>query len=317
MPSHLDPFNTKADVTLTDQDEARLAGLSSRERARALGRMRKAQQEAAPPPEVAAPPGVPDLGPLTDGQMLDGKAQYLLLPVAKIHADPDQPRKTFRNIGELADNMKKIGLLQPITVRRHPTLGGHHTLIYGERRLRAAQQLNWTHIGAIVRYSVRDTQILVDQLTENSHRSDLDPIEEARAIQAYMRQNKIATQMEAAQKLGHSLTWVSNRLALRDLDENDQEAVSKGDMPILVAAKKAREKVGTVRAPRKAPREPHFGPSHHLAGVARSRCRARTQVDGVSEHPQLTNSGACGSCWEDVIRQEAVRQARSDATLTA
>jgi ParB/RepB/Spo0J family partition protein len=314
MVNPLDPFNTKSDVTLTEEDESRLAGLSSRDRARAIGRIRKARQEAAPPTEVTAPASVPNLGPLVDGQMLDGKTQYLLLPVAAIEPDPDQPRKTFRNVGELANNMKDVGLLQPITVRRKPGSDGRHILIYGERRLRAAQQLKWTHIPAMVKFGVKDTNLLVQQLTENSMREDLDPIEEARAIRAYMRQEKIATQQEAALKLGHSLAWVSNRLALLDLDEGDQEAVSQGTFSILAGAKKARERVGNTRPQRKTNKpEPHFGPGHPLANIARSRCRARTQVDGASQHPSIGISGACGSCWEDVIRQDATRAAHQSS----
>lgn len=313
MVNPLDPFST-SDVPLTEADEAKLVGLSDRERARTIGRLRKAHKEGTPPPEIAAPASVPNLGPLVDGQMLDGKTQYLLLPIAGIDPDPDQPRKTFRNVGELATNMKDVGLLQPITVRRNPALGGRHILIYGERRLRAAQQLGWTHIPAMVKFGVKDTSLLVQQLTENSMREDLDPIEEARAIRAYMRQEKIATQQEAALKLGHSLTWASNRLALLDLDEGDQEAVSAGKLSIFNGATKARERAGTTRTSKRkttsAPRpEPHFGPSHPLAGIARSRCRARTQVDGASQHPSLGSSGACGSCWEDVIRQDATREA--------
>jgi ParB/RepB/Spo0J family partition protein len=314
-----DPFRApgtgakKPDIELTDEEEARLAGLSGRDRARAIGRMRKAREAIAPAPEIAAPKAVPDLGPLMDGQMLDGKAQYLLLPVAQIHPDPDQPRKTFRNVGELATNMKKRGLLQPITVRR--ISDGNYFLIYGERRWRAATLLNWTHIPAIIRFGVKDTDLLVDQLTENSQREDLDPIEEMRAIRAYMRQNRIATQLEAATSLGHSLAWVSNRLALKDLDERDQEAVAKREMPILEAARKARELAGNTRSTRKEIRPPHFGPEHDLAGIARSRCRAQSQVDGASEHPHIFNSNACGSCWEDVIRLDAVREARVNQTL--
>jgi ParB/RepB/Spo0J family partition protein len=305
---------TQDDVELTAEEEARLAGLSARDRARAIGRIRKARQQApkAPPvPEIKAPAAVPDLGPLIDGQMLDGSAQYLLLPVNQIFADPDQPRKTFRNVGELATNMKKRGLLQPITVRK---AGGKYLIMYGERRWRAAQTLHWEHIGAIVKYGVKDTQLLVDQLTENSQREDLDPIEEARAVRAYMRQERIATQLEAAIALGHSLSWVSNRLALLELDGADQEAVAARQVPLLTAVKKAREKAGTTRTSKKRLREPHFGSSHDLAGIARSRCRAQTHVDGAEEHPHILNSGACGACWEAVIRQDAVRQMRMTAS---
>lgn len=188
------------------------------------------------------------------GKMPDPTGEYTLLPVSDIHADPDQPRKKFKEIGQLADQIKAGGLLQPITVRPDDE-GGGYILMYGERRLRAVKQLEWSHIPAIIRTVARNGKITKDQaedihdrqLLENIGREDMDIIDEARAVQAYIRRHKIATYKEAGKLLGKSESWVSQRMDLLALDDEDQEQVSSGAMTIGVGSTKAKALSGRLR----------------------------------------------------------------------
>lgn len=296
---------------------------SAREQAREEGRRRAAEKERqrlADAAKAVADAPVDVLGlPVRKGRerdLLDGKAEYKLVPIEDLHPDPDQPRKTFRDLHLFAENLKELGMLQPITARIGPD---KKLIIYmGERRWRAAKIAGWTHVPTIIRYGVVDSGILASQLMENAHRDDMDPIDEARAIRRIMRDEKIATHEQAAKRLGHSQPWISARLALLNLDEEDQERVSRGEIGVTAAAAKGRAAAGITRTrddrspaytstytPPPARALAHFSDEHFLAGRARSRCTAQTRA---GDHNGVKIGGvACGACWEVVIRQDARR----------
>lgn len=286
----------------------------------------KAQKADGPmavvkPTAIITPPATPKLdlparrGPRSR-DLVDGKSELVLVPIGDLRDDPENPRKTFRNIMELAASMKVEGLLQPIVCRKD--IDGTLIIMWGHRRVRAARILqkdpdvaaSWTHVHVIIRYGVKTGSILAKQLIENKHRDDLDPIEEARGIRYYMLERRIATYQECADKLGTSLAWVAGRVALLDLDQTDQEKVSAREIPLMDAIKKARIKSGKTRVSKiqREGREPdHFSDEHFLAGRARSRCNAGRNA-GETHRPVLGNV-ACGACWETVIRSDARREA--------
>lgn len=245
----------------------------------------------------------------------DSHAKFELIPIDSVVPDPDQPRKRMNNIMELRDSLVESGMLQPITVRSVGDRKPKH-IMWGERRWRAAKLAGWTHVPAIVRTDVKDAGILMRQLMENSQREDLDPIDEARAIRRFMREHKIATVAEAAKRLGHHTNWASNRLALLDLKQEEQEAVSAGTLSMGAAAHQARVRKGTVRASnvkakpypvttRQASSDPWFNVAHSLASRARAKA-TRHQCK------PLPGGIACGECWEAVIRADALATARFD-----
>jgi ParB family chromosome partitioning protein len=251
--------------------------------------------------------------------LLDGTAEYVMVPIGDLKEDPDNPRKIYRNIAELGQNLKEHGLLQPVVARVDKD--GNLIIMWGHRRVRAAKGIGWTHIRTIIRYGVQDSSVLAGQLIENSLREDVDPMDEARAVRRWMRQEKISTQLEAAQRLGHSLTWVSNRLMLLNLDQQQADAVSGGTLGIVAAAKIARQATGNTRTSRgsngsSAPNGnkysltrdpvilPYFSSAHALASTARARCKALSH--GLAK-PKI-GAVACGECWEDAIRNDATRR---------
>src|SRR5665811_993461 len=102
------------------------------------------------------------------------------IPLNRIQSNRFQPRKDFNpeELRELKESLATSGLLQPITVRRAGAEAEAYELIAGERRLRAASDLGWTTISAVVK-DLDDRELLGLALVENLQRSDLNAIEEA------------------------------------------------------------------------------------------------------------------------------------------
>jgi ParB family transcriptional regulator, chromosome partitioning protein len=147
------------------------------------------------------------------------------VPLSRVRQNPYQPRRQFDS-GELAEleaSLKASGLLQPITVRRQ---GDAFELIAGERRLRAATNLGWTEISAIVR-DYDDRTMLVLALVENLQRSNLNAIEEARGYRKLIEEFRL-TQQQVAEAVGKDRTTVTNLLRVLSLPEQVQQMVEGG-----------------------------------------------------------------------------------------
>ena len=137
------------------------------------------------------------------------------LPIARIRPNPYQPRREFAP-GELSDleaSLKASGLLQPINVRKIGKDG--YELIAGERRFRAATNLGWTEIPAIVR-EVDDQTMLTLALVENLQRADLNCIEEALGFQRLIDEFGL-TQQQVADVVGKDRSTVANFIRLLSL----------------------------------------------------------------------------------------------------
>jgi ParB family chromosome partitioning protein len=145
------------------------------------------------------------------------------IPVARIKPNPFQPRHEFNpaELAELEASLKVNGLLQPITVRRK---GDQYELIAGERRLRAATNLEWSEISAIVR-DFDDRTLLVLALVENLQRADLNPVEEAQGYHRLLEEFDL-THQQIAEAVGKDRTTVTNLLRLLTLPEAIIRAVS-------------------------------------------------------------------------------------------
>lgn len=106
--------------------------------------------------------------------------EVVTVPIDKVRPNHFQPRQSFPRgeIEELAKTIKEVGILQPITVRPE---NGTYRIIAGERRWRASQFAGLKEIPVILK-DIDDFQIKVESLIENTHRSDLEPLEKAHAI---------------------------------------------------------------------------------------------------------------------------------------
>lgn len=151
------------------------------------------------------------------------------IPIAQIAPNPFQPRQEFdvEELGELQESLKASGLLQPITVRRRRGKDGFE-LIAGERRLRAAAQLGWREIPAIIK-EIDDKTILTLALIENLQRTDLNPIEEAEGYHKLTHDFGI-TQQQIAETVGKDRTTVANMLRLLQLPAPVRKLLQEGHL---------------------------------------------------------------------------------------
>ena len=139
------------------------------------------------------------------------------LPLDLITPGPYQPRSIFDKdrLEELAESIRHQGVIQPVVVR---AMGDkQYQLIAGERRWRAAQIAGLADIPAVVR-DIPDEAAIAMALIENIQRENLNPLEEARALDRLIREFDL-THAEAAQAVGRSRASVSNLLRLRDLSD--------------------------------------------------------------------------------------------------
>ncbi|OZB16346.1 MAG: chromosome partitioning protein ParB [Marinobacter sp. 34-60-7] len=150
------------------------------------------------------------------------------LPVDLIQRGRYQPRRDMdpAALQELADSIRQQGVMQPVVVR--PLAGGRYELIAGERRWRATQLAELDRIPAIIR-DVPDDAAIAMALIENIQRENLNPIEEAFALQRLQDEFGL-TQAQVADAVGKSRTTITNLLRLIGLTEDVRLMLEHGDL---------------------------------------------------------------------------------------
>ena len=152
--------------------------------------------------------------------------KILFVPTACIRPNPDQPRRVFdpAALEELADSIRALGILQPLTVRQLPD---GWELVAGERRLRAAILAGLEQVPCIpIQADSQNASLLA--IVENLQRQDLDFLEEALALDKLLR-TYCLSQDEVARRIGKSQSAVANKLRLLRLP-----------LPILVRLRDSR-----------------------------------------------------------------------------
>lgn len=169
----------------------------------------------------SAAPGKASAGADTDGDLRS-------LPVDQIQRGQYQPRLDMRQdtLEDLAASIKAQGVVQPIIVRRAGD--GRYEIIAGERRWRAAQLAGLHEIPAVVRV-VDDRATIAMSLIENIQRENLNPLEEARALDRLMREFEL-TQQQAADAVGRSRPAVANLLRLQELNDDVKKLLEAGEI---------------------------------------------------------------------------------------
>jgi len=148
-----------------------------------------------------------------------------------IKSDPGQPRKEFdkRSISELANSIKRNGLLQPISVRSN--FNGGYIIIAGERRFRAAHSLGLEHIDCIV-FQGNKNKAKEFQLLENIVRQDLNSIEVAEAYQSFLEKGYTLDEIaDIVGKPKNIISWLLNILKTRP---EIQAMIRKDQMSLVV-----------------------------------------------------------------------------------
>ncbi len=177
-----------------------------------------------PAADVAAAPTrapAPSRDPNLDGELRS-------LPVERVQRGVYQPRQDMHqeSLQDLADSIRAQGVVQPIVVR--PVSKDQYEIIAGERRWRAAQLAGLTEIPAVVR-EVADRAAIAMALIENIQRENLNPMEEARALDRLIEEFDL-THQQAAEAVGRSRAAVSNLLRLLELSAEVRSMVEKGQL---------------------------------------------------------------------------------------
>ncbi|UTW05927.1 ParB/RepB/Spo0J family partition protein [Pseudomonas benzenivorans] len=150
------------------------------------------------------------------------------LPLDLIQRGKYQPRRDMdpTALEELALSIKAQGVMQPIVVR--PIDGGRYEIVAGERRWRACHQAGLEKIPAMVR-DLPDEAAIAMALIENIQREDLNPIEEAVALQRLQQEFQL-TQQQVAEAVGKSRVTITNLLRLIALPEEIKTLLAHGDL---------------------------------------------------------------------------------------
>lgn len=156
------------------------------------------------------------------------RAALLSLPLELIRRGRYQPRKDFdgERLQELADSIAAQGIIQPIVVRAVEE--GHYEIIAGERRWRAAQIAGLSEIPVVVKEASEQDAMAIG-LIENIQRDDLNPLEEAGALQRLLGEFGL-THQQVAQAVGKSRVTITNLLRLLELTPEVKGLVEAGTL---------------------------------------------------------------------------------------
>ncbi len=149
------------------------------------------------------------------------------IAIEDIDPNKNQPRQSFseESLNQLAESIKNTGIISPIIVME---VGGRYTIIAGERRYRAARIAKLDTVPCIVR-NMSDSEVLEVALIENIQREDLNPMEQAEAIESIMKRFKY-TQEDIAKKLGKNRSTIANLLRLLNLNKDVKKLVKNNSL---------------------------------------------------------------------------------------
>ena len=152
-----------------------------------------------------------------------GSSNLNEIAISQIVPNPNQPRREFDETAlmELANSIKEIGIIQPITLRQTPD--GQYQIIAGERRWRASQLAGLTTIPAYIK-TVKDETVMEMALVENIQREDLNAIEIALAYE-HLAEATGMTQEKISERVGKSRAAVTNYMRLLKLPAQVQMAL--------------------------------------------------------------------------------------------
>ncbi len=175
---------------------------------------------------IRKPVGYVNTKIVSPSQPQQGSADIMRIPVDLIEPNPYQPRMTFSQeaLEELAESIRTLGLIQPITVRRKND--GRYQIISGERRFRACRLTGMDMIPAYIR-DTDDQGMLEMAIVENIQRENLDPIEVAMSYQRLIEECNL-TQEQMAIRVGKKRASVTNFLRLLKLPAKIQHDLKVG-----------------------------------------------------------------------------------------
>ena len=164
----------------------------------------------------------------TDEVRTQGSSTINEIPIDQIEPNPGQPRRDFDEeaLAELADSIKAIGIIQPVTLRQ--VADNKFQIIAGERRWRASQMAGLKAIPAYIR-TIKDENVMEMALVENIQREDLNAIEIALAYEHLLETTGL-TQEKVSERVGKSRAAVANYLRLLKLPAQVQMALQNKEI---------------------------------------------------------------------------------------
>lgn len=169
------------------------------------------------------------------------------IPVDRIRPNPYQARQNFVAVEELAAAIQAQGFITRLRVRPDPSEQGYFQLVFGERRLRAARLAGLSNVPCDVAEHT-DADLIEIGLSENLQRRDLDPLDEARALQGFIDHHGY-TIRKLAERLGKDKTFIELRLALLKAPEDIQQMVAQKPEALTAARDIAKLETPEERAP--------------------------------------------------------------------
>ena len=161
----------------------------------------------------------------TEAVRTSGSSSIGEIEIAKIFANPNQPRRDFNEeaLNELADSIKELGVIQPITLRKMED--DTYQIIAGERRFRASQLAGKSTIPAYI-LKADDEETMEMALIENIQREDLNPLEIALAYQQLIEQHNLS-QEQLSKRVGKGRATIANFLRILKLPAAIQVALQE------------------------------------------------------------------------------------------
>jgi ParB family transcriptional regulator, chromosome partitioning protein len=200
----------------------------------------------------------------------------LIVAASRIHPDPSQVRQKDRNVSspriqELARSIQQVGLQHPIGVRE--ATDGNYTIVYGEGRFLAMTViLGWTEV-EVLRVDTKDEDLLWQQLHENIHRTNLDPLDLSAAIG--QARDKGYTLAQIAKQMGKSEAWVQKALTIAThLDEEAKTVLQSAEQ---------RPAMDAVYAIAQSPAEAQPELARRVASEALTRRETQTLAEAARQ----------------------------------
>jgi ParB family chromosome partitioning protein len=229
---------------------------------------------------------------IPDESVVKAGERVATLKLDEILSSRFQPREIIdpEKQKELMLSIKEKGVIQPVLVRPK---GNGYELIAGERRLRAAKELGFSQLPAIIK-DVKDDEALEIALIENIQRQDLNPIEEAQAFQRLIDEFSL-TQEEVSQKVGKDRASVANTLRLLRLPEKIKEEIYLGRISmghakaiLMLESKEVQlELCNRIVKRGLSVREAEFFVRRRSTGPSRRRLKKRTpEVQAIEDELQ-------------------------------
>jgi ParB/RepB/Spo0J family partition protein len=161
------------------------------------------------------------------------KRGRLVVNIDRLHEDPRNERRTFRNMEGLIASIKAVGLIEPITVTAMEQEEGSYQIVTGHRRFRAAKAAGLTQMEILIREPDDALTRRVKSIVSNVQREDVGPVEMAEALQALLDEDqRVKSQNDLARLIGKDKSWVSGMLRIITLPVALQRKVGSTQLSI-------------------------------------------------------------------------------------